>query len=374
MLSLSTIISDTILIRLILSIVILISSSVGIRFIIPLLIQCLSKIKLKQLNVQGIVLTSVEKPLHYLLKTIGIYFAVIISPFVYYHTPNEQLLEIGELTIRISLISISLVNRVLPAIMIIFITWIIYELEHLYEQFFMDINTKLALIDNTVFIRYLSRILNFVTLTIGIALALVILIPNFAHVITGVGIGGVALAYVAKDSLASMFSGILLLLDKPFVIGDWITLDQVDGIVEDISFRSTRVRTFDQGLVVIPNNTVGNDSITNWSRMQKRRVTFNLGVSYSTSPEQVQRLMASIKTYLQNHPNIETETVLVHLTSLGDYTLNIQIIYYSLSTDLVSYSALKEDVNLELLKQCSLHEVEIAFPTQTIHVQNVPIT
>ena len=183
---------------------------------------------------------------------------------------------------------------------------------------------------------------------------------------TGVGIGGAAVALVAKDSLASIFSGMFLLLDKPFVIGDWISINDIEGVVEDISFRSTRIRTFSQSLVIIPNNTINNANITNWSRMEKRRVVFDLGVSYDTTPEQIQLCTHEIQSALSLMDEVEKETYQVHFTTFGDYSLNIQIIYYTTATQLADYLAVREKVNLKILELCEAHHIEIAFPTQTI--------
>lgn len=363
---LQTLIHDPVSLRILLSLIILIIVAGCKRFFSKLVIQSLSKIKIKQIALGMENFNCLRQPINYLLVTLGIYFAVAVSPFVYFKSPSEQVLTIGEFSFTLSFISIQLLNKIFPAILVIFTTWLVYRLEHLYEQFFMELNTKLSLIDNTIFIRYLSKILNFITLAFGTVIALVVLIPDFSSIVTGVGIGGVAVAYVAKDSLASMISGMILLLDKPFIIGDWVTVDTIDGIVEDISFRSTRIRTFTQGLVVVPNSTVGNASITNWSRMQKRRVAFELGVSYDTSEEQMTTLIAALQNFFHTHPAIEQGTSLVHFTGMGDYTLNIEIIYYSLKTDLESYMSVKEAVNLEILRLCNTYDVAIAFPTQTI--------
>lgn len=363
---LQSFIHNPILLKLIFSLIILIIVMTTKYFFSSLIIKGLSTIKIKQITLEITLFEHLRKPLNYLLSTFGIYLALVVSPFVYFNVTTKQILTLGHLDIPISIISIGFINKLFIAVFILLITWLVYTLEQLYESFFMELNTKLSLTDNTVIIRYLSRILSFVTLAMGIAATLIWLIPDFAGIVTGVGIGGVAVAYVAKDSLASMFSGMILLLDKPFVIGDWIAVSEIEGIVEDISFRSTRIRTFDQGLVVMPNNTIGNANITNWSRMKKRRVTFELGVSYQTTNQQIQVLTKEIKKYLDNHPYIENHTSLVHFTNMGDYALNIQIIYYSLNIDLSSYLTLKEEVNLAIITLCQKNGIDIAFPTQTI--------
>ena len=358
--------SDPISIRLLFSLLVLFIMLIARRFLSKWVIKALSHISFNKVRLDTAALSTLQKPINYFLFVTGIYIAFAVSPFVYYTNSAEQTFFIGTYEVKLSIIPLAFFTKLYLGIMIGTITWIVYKLEYLYEQFFTDLNAKLSLIDNTVFIRYLARIINFVTLAIGFAVMLTILIPDLSRLVTGVGIGGAAVALVAKDSLASIFSGMFLLLDKPFVISDWISINDIEGIVEDISFRSTRIRTFSQGLVIIPNNTINNASITNWSRMEKRRVAFDLGVSYATTPQQIQLCTEEIQRALSLIEGVEKGTTHVHFTSFEDYSLNIQIIYYTTATQLADYLAIREQVNLKILELCSLHHIEIAFPTQTI--------
>lgn len=371
MYSAKDLINDPLALRLLLSLVILLITLFVKRLISQVVIKSLSKIKIHKFSLDTRLFDCLQKPINYILLLTGIYIALAASPFVYYNASTEQLLTLGDLNIAISVISIKFVNKLYAALFVAIVTWIVYDLEHLYEQFFTELNEKHSLIDNTLFIRYLSKILRFITLAIGIAVVLTILVPNLSGIVTGVGIGGVAVAFVSKDSLASIFSGMILLLDKPFVIGDWIAIDSIEGIVEDINFRSTRIRTFSQGLVVFPNSTIGNATIINWSRMEKRRVSFELGVSYDTSNEQILACTHQLKDLIAQHPEIETDTVLVRFSSLGEYSLKIQITYYTLKTDLTSHLEIKEAINLKILEICEANHISIAFPTQTILIPSV---
>lgn len=366
MYSAKDLVNDPITLRLLFSLIILLITLFAKRLIGQVVIKSLSKIKIHKFSLDTRLFDCLQKPINYILLLTGIYLAVAASPFVYYHTPTEQVLNLEFLDIRLSLIYIKLINKLYSALFAAIITWIIYDSIHLYEQFFTELNEKHALIENTVFIRYLSKILAFVTIAIGVAVVLIFLVPDLSGILTGVGIGGAAVAFVAKDSLASIFSGMILLLDKPFIIGDWIAVDSIEGTVEDISFRSTRVRTFSQGLVVVPNSTIGNATIINWSRMKKRRVSFELGLSYDTSNEQILACTHELKHLIAQHPEIETDTVLVRFSSLGDYSLKIQITYYTLKTDLASHLEVKEAINLKILETCEANHISIAFPTQTI--------
>lgn len=364
-----TLIKDPFYIRLIVAALVLLIFMVGKRLLSKLSIKILSKLQFKGKHLDTSFFDCLQKPLNYLFLFTGIYIALAISPFTYYRSPSEQLLVLGELTIPISFISQSILTKCYSIIIIGIVTWAIYELEHIYEQMFSNFNMRVSLIENTLFIRYMARIIRFITVAIGIVLILITLVPNLSTIVTGVGIGSAALAIISKDSIANVFSGMTLLFDKPFIIGDWVEIGSVEGIVEDISFRSTRIRTFTQGLVVIPNATIGNANITNWSRMSKRRVKFDLGVAYATSTTNLNTCIARIKACLQAHPTIEADTSLVAFEHFGPYALSIQIIYYVLKTDYASYLAVKEEVNLEILTICERLGVSIAFPTQTLFIE-----
>ena len=358
---------DPIIVRLLFALLILFIMLVAKRFLSQWVIQGLSHIKFHKVRLDISAFNGLQKPINYLILVTGITFALMASPFVFSTGSPEQILHLGGLSIKLSFISLDLITKLYLATVSGIVTWVVYELENLYEQFFTELNEKLSLIDNTVFIRYLSRILNFITWAIGLSVMLTILVPDLSKLVTGVGIGGAAVALVAKDSLAGIISGMFLLLDKPFVIGDWVSMGDIEGIIEDISFRSTRIRTFSQGLVIIPNNTISNANITNWSRMEKRRVAFELGVSYDTTPEQMNICTTKIRELLATFEAIEKNTAVVHFTNFGDYSLNIQIIYYTYSTQLADYLTIQEQVNLKLIEICEQNQIEIAFPTQTIY-------
>lgn len=365
---------DPVIVRLFFAFIVLICMLIVKRFLGKWIIRILSHLKFQKVRLNIETLSCLEQPINILIWLTGITLALVVSPLVYSSTPMEQVLYLGEFHIPLSMIPIHWIAKLYLSLMAGTITWIIYEIEQIYERFFTELNEKLVLIDNTVFIRYLSRIINFLTLAFGLMVALIILIPDLSGIITGVGIGGAAVAFIAKDSLAGIVSGVFLLLDKPFVIGDVINIGDVEGHVEDISFRSTRVRTFSQSLVIIPNNTISNENITNWSKLEKKRVSFVLGLSYDTSPDVLKECIQRMQETIKSFNMIEKDTVVIHFTSFGDYSLNIQIIYYTYHTTLEPYLKIQEEVNIKLLELCQELHIDIAFPTQTIISYTSPST
>lgn len=331
-----------------------------------LIIFLLRKLPFKHMPLDTQFSAALQKPLNTLFLFTGIYFAICISPFASYADRNSFFIWVVDTPF--SFIKVDIITKFYQAVFISVTTWGIYNLEHVYEEVIGSLNTRFSITDNTLLIRFSATIIRFFTIVLGAAIVLSIFIKNITGIITGVGLGGVAFAFVAKDALSNILSGALLMLDKPFVIGDWIQVNTLEGTVEDISFRSTRIRTFTQGLVVIPNAQIGNEHLINWSRMEKRRVKFSLGVGYNTPLDKLKHLIDCIEHCIKTHDAIDKEAVLVAFDAFGDYALGIQIIYYTLETDYASHLKIKESINLAILELCEKQAIEIAFPTQTLHV------
>ena len=314
--------------------------------------------------------TALSKPLDYWWILTGLYVGLLISPFVYYpHFKQSELIINENLVINLALIPYSFVNLGYTVCFILLLTWGAYNCVDIYEQILVNIGSKFTLLDHSLLIRFTSRIIKLMIIIIGSALIIVQFDINIAGIFTGVGLGGVAFTFVAKDTLTNIMSGVVLMIDRPFTIGDWIECGSIEGIIEDVSFRSTRIRTFEQGLVIVPNATLSNDNILNWSTMPKRRAKFTLGVAYDTSKEQLENFITQIKETLEQMEEIEKNTYLVYFKDFGDYSLNIEIMYYTFQTGLKDYTALKEVINLKIMDLASQLHVEMAFPTQTIKMQ-----
>jgi hypothetical protein len=135
--------------------------------------------------------------------------------------------------------------------------------------------------------------------------------------IAGLGLGGLALALAAQNALANLFGGLIIILEKPFSIGDWIATPSVEGTVETITFRSTLIRGFDQAVITVPNATLANEPITNHTRMGKRRIFYYLGLSYATTGQEMETCVKRIRQMLNDHPDIHKETIMVNFESFG---------------------------------------------------------
>lgn len=193
---------------------------------------------------------------------------------------------------------------------------------------------------------------------------------NINGLIAGMGIGGVAIALAAQETLSNFIGGVMLVIDNPFSNGDWIQTGEVEGVVESSSFRSTRVRTFTQGLVTIPNANLSKGIITNWSRMEKRRVRFVLGVTYTTTLQEMQTCIANIKETIKQHEDVDKENIIVTFDAYGANSLDILISYYIFKTDAQEYFMIKSDINFSIMTILEKEKVSVAFPSQSVYFEN----
>ena len=194
---------------------------------------------------------------------------------------------------------------------------------------------------------------------------------NITGLIASLSIGGLALGLAAQDTLANMFGAVSVLIDKPFHVGDRIQLDTVDGVVESIGFRSTRVRNLDGHLVTIPNKTVGNATITNITLRPNIRTIINLGITYDADDRKIARAVELLQEIYRKHPN--TQDVWISFNKFGDFALNIQVIHWWNNTDYRAYLAGMQELNLAIKQRFDAEGISFAFPTQTvIHKQDSP--
>lgn len=210
-------------------------------------------------------------------------------------------------------------------------------------------------------------------------LAILMILQNMGYsisgLIAGLGVGGLAMALAAQKTIADVFGSVMLLADRPFVIGDWVQSPdkEIEGVIERIGFRSTRIRTFDQTLVTIPNSRLADFVINNISERPVRRVWITVGLTYETSMSKMREAVDSIDHLLRTHPEVDQEsTILVRFTDFGDHSLNIMVYYFSNTVVWADYLRIREDVNLKIMEIVENLGLSIAFPTQTVHLHKAP--
>jgi MscS family membrane protein len=216
------------------------------------------------------------------------------------------------------------------------------------------------------FMPWIKKTIIAILLIFGVLIAAQSLGADVKAFLAGLGIGGLAFALAAQDTLANVFGSVVVAVDQPFRIGDFVQIGSHMGSVEDIGLRSTRLRTPDRTLITIPNRTVANEAINNHTRMPQRRVLQTIGVTYGSRRDQVDGLVADIRALLTGHPLVHKQTILVHFLNFGASSLDIQIIYFAADPDGVKTMDLRHEINLELMRLVEARGLSFAFPTQTI--------
>lgn len=187
--------------------------------------------------------------------------------------------------------------------------------------------------------------------------------------VAGLGLGGVVLALAAQDTASNLFAGIVILFDKPFAIGDWVSVAGMEGIVEEMSFRSCRIRTFDNALISVPNSKLGSDSVINWTKMPFRKTRFTIGLLYSTKKETLQNVCNDIIAMLKTYEQINPDNILVVFDSFNASSLDIVIQYHTYLTGAADFFKLKEEVQYKVMDIVEANGTGFAYNTQTIIVE-----
>ncbi len=204
-------------------------------------------------------------------------------------------------------------------------------------------------------------------------IALILFLDNIGvkinSLITGLGIGGIAIAFAAQSVLTDIFCFITIFFDKPFEVGDFIISDTQMGTVEHIGLKTTRLRSLNGELLIFSNTDLTSSRISNYKTMQQRRVLFTLGVTYDTEVAQLKAIPSILKAIIEDIPNVEFGRA--HFKSYGPYSLDFEIVYFVLDGDYDLYMDLNQSINLKIKESFDQLGIEFAFPTQTLQVQNV---
>jgi len=187
--------------------------------------------------------------------------------------------------------------------------------------------------------------------------------------LAGLGIGGLAVALAAQDTLKNFFGSIMIMLDKPFVVGDRVVVEGADGPVEDIGFRCTRIRTLTGHLVAVPNEKMARVNIENIGRRPSIRRLTNITITYDTPPEKVKRALTIIREILDNHEGMDPDfPPRVYFNEFNDASLNILMIYWFFPPNYWDFQAFNERVNLQIMRAFEMEGIEFAFPTTTTYL------
>ena len=289
------------------------------------------------------ILGSIIKPLDFIFIIIGLHIASMI-------------LSIDEKIIIIT-----------KSMLIFALFWFMFNLVKAFEKDILKLFGKKVSQEIGLF---LIKSLKAFIIALGIVAVLQNLGINVSAFIASLGLGGLAFALAAKDTAANLFGGFAILSDNIFKIGDWVKIGSVEGTVEDIGMRTTKIRAFDKRLIVVPNATIANSAVDNFSRRDRRRIKMRIGLTYSTTPETMQKILDEIREMLFNHPQIHKEPLFVYFDEFDDSSLSLFFYLFTKTAVWEEYLKIREDINIKIIDIVKRNGSDFAFPSQSIYFEN----
>jgi MscS family membrane protein len=223
----------------------------------------------------------------------------------------------------------------------------------------MTVATFMPLIKKTLFV---------VTIVVGLIIIADSLGAKVGALLTSLGIGGLAFALAAQDTIANLFGSFVVVMDQPFRVGDNVRIGANTGMVEDIGLRSTKIRLLDKSLVVIPNKAVATEAITNLTRFTGRRVEQVLGLTYDTRPDQMEALVGELRQLITAEPEIDAASVHVYFRDFNASSMDVWLVYVVKAPDFAAHMKLRQRLNLAFMRAIEARGLSFAFPTQTVHL------
>lgn len=218
-----------------------------------------------------------------------------------------------------------------------------------------------------------TKMVKVLLVVFGFVMVLGIIGVQVTGIIAGLGIGGVAVAFAGQKTLENLFGSLMIGIDQPLRIGDYVKVDDLTGTVEQIGLRSTRIRTMDRTVVTMPNGRLSDARIENFASRDRMRLNEKIGLVYSTKPETVRVIVEKMREYLSARPNVYPDTILVHFVAFGDSALVVEVNVWFMSQEWKEFLVWREETLLGLMEIVDAHQSGFAFPTQTLHIESVPI-
>lgn len=190
-----------------------------------------------------------------------------------------------------------------------------------------------------------------------------------ASLLAGLGLGGLAFAFAAQDLVANLFGSLTIVLDRPFEVGDWVVIGDIDGSVELVGFRSTRIRTFYDSLVTVPNSQINTAAVDNYGRRRYRRWSTKLSLTYDTSPEKIEAFVEGVREIIRRHPHTRKDYFHVYLNEFGAASLDVLLYVFFAVPDWGAELAERHRLAVDIVRLAERLGVEFAFPTQTLYLK-----
>ena len=265
-----------------------------------------------------------------------------------------------------------LVSKTISSLILLAVFWALFNASGHLKSLLTRVTEKSETHIDNIAANYLSYALKAVVMILGGLSILQIWVGDISSLIAGLSIGGVAFALAAQDTAANLFGSVTVMLDHPFEIGEYIEIDGIAGTVEKMGLRSTRIRTPDQSLIIVPNKTMSSSNITNWTKIDRRRVMFTIGVTYSTTSEQLRELVDRIRKMLESRDDIRQEGMLVDFSDFGASSLDIMVRFYTLTGAYADAVESRARVNFAIMDIVNEMGLSFAFPSQSVYIESLP--
>ena len=250
--------------------------------------------------------------------------------------------------------------------------WAVYRLVDLVASYFESLARRTESRFDDLLVPMIRRAMKIIVVAFG----LLFIADNFnidiTSLLAGLGIGGIAFALAAKDTVENVFGSLTVMFDKPFEIGDWIKLNELEGTVEQVGFRSTRIRTFYNSQITIPNSNLVSTAVDNLGRRRYRRLSTTLGVQYDTPPEKIDAFCEGVREIIRRHPYTRKDFYMVYFNEFADFSLNILLYVFHETPDWATELRERHRLLRDIKRLAQRLGVEFAFPTQTLHVSSLP--
>lgn len=286
--------------------------------------------------------------------------------------PIQALVVVVGLRLAVALVNLSpqldrVVDQITASVVTIALFWLLYRIVNVITQYYVSqAALESSPLDETI-VQFARQIGNILIIVFAIVFVLQQWGQDVGALVAGLGIASLAVALAAQEALSNIIAYFAIVADSPFKVGDFIIInDLVKGKVQEISFRSTRIRTIDNSIMIIPNNTIANANVVNWARTRKRRLDMLIGLTYDSTPKQIEGVMNATKAMLEDHDHVTNDRLVVEFVEFGESSLNLRMAFMVKSSTWEDLEAVKTDINLKLMHIFTDNGVSVAFPTRTV--------
>ena len=254
----------------------------------------------------------------------------------------------------------------------IFSVVIFYNLVDLIAAYFARKAEKTETTMDDQLVPLLRKLAKGLVVILGVLLVLDNFNFNISAMLAGISIGGIAIALAAQDTVKNFFGSIMIFIDRPFQVGDWIIANGHEGVVEEVGVRSTRIRSFANSVIYIPNGTLADSAINNYGLRTFRRFNTKIGLTYDTPPEKIEAFVMGLREIVRNHPTTRKDYYEVNFMEMGDSSLNVLLYTFFVVDTWSDELRGKQNLLLAIMRLAATLGVSFAFPTQTLHIENLP--